>query len=560
MMTRLLFHIAAICLLSIEGLSQSGSSVSSVTREQESISIHLNTDLFLTGESLLFKVNCLQTNSGKLSNLSKLAYLELIDEKGQAVAQMKVTLGNGRGDGTYYIEPALPTGNYTLIAYTRWMRNFGSDHFYRKTIKVINPALIEPGQKSANASPIQTTTLPEDQPASLEIKIDKQQYKERERIVIQLAPPKHDSAAISINVRRQDKSIDAFADAHAESNLSNIAGSGDYTFLPDLRGELITGIVKDKAGKPLANEIISLSATPFFWLSRTDSTGRFFFNIKSVQTNYTLLKPLHRRVDDVSISVDDPFLGSYKAFTPEKLQIDTALLHRLSQRYVSSQVQNVFRVAHKDSVVKDRNTSRFITSPDRIYRLDDFTRFPTMDDVFREIIPEVIVKAQNGHYSLSMRNVVTGERFYKEPLALIDGIPITDADVLMRYDPLLIDKIVIVARRYYFGPLETEGIISIETYKRNAEDLVRSEFIRNDFIKPLTQTPYYFPTYDGASDLTRIPDFRTQLYWNPDISVSKPVTLSFFANDLPGTYQIEIEGISSEGERISIRRLFTIGN
>jgi hypothetical protein len=36
---------------------------------------------------------------------------------------------------------------------------------------------------------------------------------------------------------------------------------------------------------------------------------------------------------------------------------------------------------------------------------------------------------------LTLRNIVTGERFASQPLMLVDGIPVSDANTIMRTIP-----------------------------------------------------------------------------------------------------------------------------
>jgi hypothetical protein len=52
--------------------------------------------------------------------------------------QTKVGLGKGHGDGSLYLPLTLSTGNYKLRAYTSWMRNYGTEGFFEKSISVVN--------------------------------------------------------------------------------------------------------------------------------------------------------------------------------------------------------------------------------------------------------------------------------------------------------------------------------------------------------------------------------------------------------------------------------------
>jgi len=65
---------------------------------------------------------------------------------------------------------------------------------------------------------------------------------------------------------------------------------------------------------------------------------------------------------------------------------------------------------------------------------------------------------------------------------------------------------------------------------------------------------YYFPRYQpGEKPQSMNPDLRRTLYWNPYLRMGQghDLQLSFFSADLPSTYNIRAEGLSSEGRIVS---------
>ncbi|MUP37614.1 hypothetical protein [Labilibaculum euxinus] len=94
-----------------------------ISHESERIHVHIQKNIFLAGESVLLKLYCINSVTQKLSDLSKVAYLELIDENGYAVAQEKIILNQGMGAGGFLITDQLSTGNYAINAYTHWMNS-----------------------------------------------------------------------------------------------------------------------------------------------------------------------------------------------------------------------------------------------------------------------------------------------------------------------------------------------------------------------------------------------------------------------------------------------------
>jgi hypothetical protein len=108
--------------------------------------------------------------------------------------------------------------------------------------------------------------------------------------------------------------------------------------------------------------------------------------------------------------------------------------------------------------------------------------------------------------------------------------------------------------------LDCDGIVSIETYHGDAKNIPVTNMTRVNYISPLPGKIYYSPQYESQAALTRIPDFRTQLFWSPtlDLDPGAMKTLSFFTGDLPGKYVIEVVGLTSRGDRIYETKTFEV--
>ena len=106
---------------------------------QEKIFVHTDKTVYLPGEILWFKVYCVDGNDHKPLNLSKVVYIDVLDNTQTPITQAKVTLKNGVGDGSLYIPVTINNGNYKFRAYTNWMKNFSPDFYFEKTITLINP-------------------------------------------------------------------------------------------------------------------------------------------------------------------------------------------------------------------------------------------------------------------------------------------------------------------------------------------------------------------------------------------------------------------------------------
>ena len=110
------------------------------------------------------------------------------------------------------------------------------------------------------------------------------------------------------------------------------------------------------------------------------------------------------------------------------------------------------------------DTLPFFGKADKDYLLDDYVRFPTMEEVLREFVAEVRVRKQRDKYRIEVLNVPYNLYFQNEPLVLLDGLPVFDSNILMAIDPLKIRNIQVVAKRYYFGTKVLSGIVSFTSY------------------------------------------------------------------------------------------------
>lgn len=96
-----------------------------------------NTGYFL-GETIWFKAYVMRTDLQKMTNLSKVLYVELLDPSGNVVATRKLKLKDGMANGNIELTQPLSSGFYEVRAYTRYMTSWGADACYSKVIPVFN--------------------------------------------------------------------------------------------------------------------------------------------------------------------------------------------------------------------------------------------------------------------------------------------------------------------------------------------------------------------------------------------------------------------------------------
>lgn len=123
---------------------------------QEKVFVHLDRPLYLVGETIWFKTFCVDASLHQPLNMSKVVYLEVLDKEHNPVLQTKISLEEGKGYGSIFIPPFLPSGHYSVRSYTNWMKNFSPDFYFETTITIVNPF------SKPTLAPAPKSTLPYD--------------------------------------------------------------------------------------------------------------------------------------------------------------------------------------------------------------------------------------------------------------------------------------------------------------------------------------------------------------------------------------------------------------
>jgi hypothetical protein len=109
-----------------------------VNNLQEKLYMHVDRNFYLAGEILWCKIYVVDATLHQPLDLSKVAYVEVLDENNNPVVQAKLALEQGKGNGSISIPSSIKSGNYKVRGYTSWMKNVGPDYFFEKIISVVN--------------------------------------------------------------------------------------------------------------------------------------------------------------------------------------------------------------------------------------------------------------------------------------------------------------------------------------------------------------------------------------------------------------------------------------
>ncbi|WP_316746492.1 carboxypeptidase-like regulatory domain-containing protein [Pedobacter gandavensis] len=103
---------------------------------QEKVHLHLDKPYYAIGDNIWFKAYLYNATTQEPSDISKILYVELINERDSIRQQLKLPVIAGATWGNFALPDTLTAGNYRIRAYTQWMRNTGPEFFFDKTIKI----------------------------------------------------------------------------------------------------------------------------------------------------------------------------------------------------------------------------------------------------------------------------------------------------------------------------------------------------------------------------------------------------------------------------------------
>ncbi len=106
---------------------------------KEKVYVITDRNIYFSGENILFKIICTESNFNFPVNISKVVHIELLNNANLPVSKHIIELKNGFGKGYFNISDELEPGNYQLRAYTNWMRNFNENYIFIKNIVIVNP-------------------------------------------------------------------------------------------------------------------------------------------------------------------------------------------------------------------------------------------------------------------------------------------------------------------------------------------------------------------------------------------------------------------------------------
>lgn len=546
------FVLSAVCVFA-EGLSER---------------TYLVTDrqVYVSGDRVWCSAFCMDASTGQLSGFSGIAYIELHDPSNMVLSG-KVALKGGRGATCIRLPENLPTGNYSLFAYTAQNRNeVGFDYACAaRTISVFNPASSARVEGGVELVPSMPDSAPFP-PASGKLSIGVPSgAKAASTVSVSLRVPEDASLCVSV---WHDDGLPLPENGNSADFKAGLKPGADFIYraVPEYEGEIINGrvvgispsqadsLVGYSAFASAPGDLSGLYSAPI----RKDGTMSFFTNniygdveLVCEIENIGCMSPGH-------IELDSPFVeASPGAISPLKLSSDMGPL--ISARGAASKIEATFDADTLYEVLPIRRNPLF-NGEGKTYMLDDYTRFPTMEEVITEYVNEMRVRTwdRQAHVELLLKDYYDAARFSGDrSLMLMDGVPVFNHEKVISFDPLLVKSVTVFPYVYSVGMKTFEGIANFETYKGNVQGMEFDANVRvYDFKGPAYPVAF---TCKGLSGNT-YPDYRQTAYWHPLLSVSAgekieiPVVMPAYG----GRFVVVVEGFAGDGSPLYATASFEV--
>ncbi|KYP16198.1 MAG: hypothetical protein A1D16_14160 [Flavihumibacter sp. CACIAM 22H1] len=544
---------------------------------KEDLLVITDRSVYLSGESVFFSLYCIDSSLKNYAENSKLAYVELINQEKTAVVQSIVRLDKGRGQGVLYTNFQFSSGIYEFRAYTNWMRNWGESSYFRKPLLLVNPYdssfFVENKKKlAATVSRSSATSRNDNQSPEAIIQLNAPVIPSRSliecRVNFSTSIP---ASGLTVTVVPADEP--ELPEWVNEPSLSSGA-TKNIEFLPELEGPLIKVAVTDITnGEPVKNVMGILNSTGnaiIVSAAKTNQQGICWFNPGlRLQRGAIFAQILNagKREDQLKLEIEHFFAPVSETISSGYPRLSEEQVELLRKRFIHLQL-----AADSQPTINLNDTSqlRFLDTipfgkPDMRYRLKDYTRFLSMQEIFREFIPEVRVRKVDSLFQVKVRNKSIPGFFEGDPLILLDGQIITNPNFLLELNPLEIEEIEILMQKLIVNGLVNDGAILVKSNGKIAKTGVLPVHALTLFYPGIQQVvSTSWPDYAKKVPATdRIPDRRQLLYWSPKISDTDDlheINIKFFSSDIPGKYRIRIRGLDSKLHPVDISTVFTVEN
>ena len=517
---------------------------------KELVWLTLNKTTFFPSEYLYFNGYLLSAENLETSKVSQSIYIRLVSADQKYSEIKRVSISDGFGSGDWFISSELATGSYTLQAYSQWMLNW-PESIFEQEIHVINPytntkvSVEEPNILKTSATGSSNRLFEIDFKAS---------YTARDSVTLSIRPTAEGSLInlpISVSVRK----VGELNEPPVNLQIAKIDNSrlGDNIYKPEHRGSSLRLELNQDYINP-ETAIITQQGTNQLFTKMVKEGSTYSATIENLSTDYPVVLQEASKVTLADLVTFEPLPNANKKplnSTYKKLSENQKSI--LLQRSIYNQIENNYFEFRPDSIIVKPAKDFLSYLPFKEYDLNEYNRFRSLKETIREIIPEVSVNTYKGTETVAVKQiqVLPG---YLPALLMIDGIQFASSEDLFQVDATLVDYIRVYTDPIVYGGKTYAGALLMDGNSSQADYFKTGALIPKSL---LSESPkkYYNQTHLADPNL---PDFRTQLFWNPRMRINSNKTIHLTTSEVKGTYTIQIQGLDGNGQPFYEEKSFTV--
>ena len=108
------------------------------TQNPDKVYLHTDRTFYVAGDTIWYKAYLMDAYIWKPREAQEVINVSIFNAAQKEIAKQKVLAKGGHAVAQLILPDSLPSGNFTMVAYTNWMQNAGEMFFFRKAITILN--------------------------------------------------------------------------------------------------------------------------------------------------------------------------------------------------------------------------------------------------------------------------------------------------------------------------------------------------------------------------------------------------------------------------------------
>jgi hypothetical protein len=500
--------------------------------KKEIINFSIPKNIYFGGERIWIQAG-VSTESG--SSPSQIIYAELLNRFNESVALIKMPSADGESFNYLRIPTNLPSDHYLLRVFTRVSPYLDlelglTQQFVTIFNSSIPPAVV--GNRKEYLIHEENTD---------KISLNSKNLKVGEFLELNLN-------TITRIKEIQISAMNPFLEKQGQLSSKELYQSIESrTLVPELFGHIVEARLDQESPDTTQLYYLSVHGTKSaLFTDRPDAFGSMYFDTGGMKNWRFMVAQANNNLSLVDLSIVSPAPKTkFKSeFNFPVLEISPADEPYLTALLKAGQVEGYF--------VQEFDSSPFpvVTGfvEDITYRLDDYTRFESVETVIKEYVPETSVRTVQKRKEFRVLDKVRGSIFDSNPLMLVDAMPVFDSDLLAAFDPKGLEKLEVLARNFYLNEEVFPGVISFSSYKNDFGGFpIPTNGIYLDYQGILPKVLEKNKLFASPTDL-KMKDWRTVIYWSATETGENSIEnlrLKLPVNS--GIYQIKVTFVDQSG-------------